>query len=1393
MPLTSLFGPQLSRSVNLIPLRLSPLALSLLISACVADAGGGVESTIDGGTTRETKDGGQDSRGIGRLDQGEAPDGPEASLADLAVDAVVATPDGSNDGPPAPLSACANRLDDDADGLVDLDDPGCLDGDDDDEIDAVPACETGDAVVDLNAALAQAPAYDGTLLGLPDLLGGSCGGGAGGEVIFEYRVLRPIDRLIITTDHEETVAPTVLYVRRACDVPEDLACDRGNNASPGTTVALDAPAPGLYYFVVDTGSQVAQGAFRLSVIEEPASACRNLIDDDFDGQVDLTDPGCRSAGDDDEADPAVVPECADDLDNDSNGATDYPADESCIAAGAVREGPACALPVASTEVGQEGGTFGVEIDPAGPDHAQGSCSAGQVRADHLLIVTLERPSVVRVALDDRAANRDTVIFIRAACDEPRPELGCVRADGRRPLEPVSLPAGESFVFIELANDGGGIGVFNVEVTVTPVDPACSDRLDNDEDGDVDLQDLGCVSLDDDDEANPERLPACANGLDDDDDGRSDYPGDEGCSGAGDPCEQPGFAQCGGVCMDVVGNEQNCGACGRACDVGVECLDGICGGLYVFEGVAQALPIVALEGWRECYRGTFADNAPLGPILNACDGDSVLIGCSPTGAHALQLAAMGDRDLVFQDTGDGGNVLTEHNGVGFYFSRNFSIGFVPSGFPVERNSCDVAGGAEDQRMCWHTGGDALDQGYRCGNDYPNGEYDRVIFTADPRPTPAACANELDDDADGLQDSFDPGCLDRFDLDEVNPDDLDPACSNGVDDDQDGLVDYPDDLNCRAAGDPSELSFCISEARVVDLGRQGGDVELVAARGDDGQAGSCGDGSSMATIVALELADPSNVTVSVTDADGATVAALVHIRRDCDEPETEIGCGRTTPNRARAFNGLEAGLVYLYVERTGIRAALTAHIEVLSAVRDCNDGLDNDQDGVSDRDDPGCTAFEDDDEVDPAVAPECSNGRDDDADRLTDYPADPECSYAGSAREAQICRGLDAVELGQSGGTVTFDALGPNAYSANCDQPPGGDVVIALTLTDPSEVSIFPHIDGVPTPAVVSIRGNCDDPASESFCRPAWEQREVVRRLEPGDHVLVIEPWDHNFGRAPDGVSIDVSVTSLLQACENRRDDDGDGFVDALDVGCEEGTDENEADPIGVPACANGLDDDNDLEVDFPLDRGCAALGDPCEQPGFGFCGGVCVDLVNDVASCGRCDRACDAGVPCLGGVCGGLVQFEGIRENVPVAELDGWAPCFLDTYADFTPLDGMLAACSGDLVLMGCRPTGSDVMQLAAMGERDLVFLDTGDQNNELNLHNGVAWYFSQNWSVGFVPEGEIVERNSCDTAQGESSRRMCWHSGQNALNGGYRCGDSYPDAGYERVVFHAMAPMAVVE
>jgi hypothetical protein len=57
---------------------------------------------------------------------------------------------------------------------------------------------------------------------------------------------------------------------------------------------------------------------------------------------------------------------------------------------------------------------------------------------------------------------------------------------------------------------------------------------------------------------------------------------------------------------------------------------------------------------------------------------------------------------------------------------------------------------------------------------------------------ACANGVDDDADGALDAADPGCLDAGDAFETNA--LVP-CDDGFDSDADGLVDWPDDPGCR----------------------------------------------------------------------------------------------------------------------------------------------------------------------------------------------------------------------------------------------------------------------------------------------------------------------------------------------------------------------------------------------------------------------------------------------------------------------------------------------------------------------------------------------------------------------------------------------------------------------
>ena len=61
-----------------------------------------------------------------------------------------------------------------------------------------------------------------------------------------------------------------------------------------------------------------------------------------------------------------------------------------------------------------------------------------------------------------------------------------------------------------------------------------------------------------------------------------------------------------------------------------------------------------------------------------------------------------------------------------------------------------------------------------------------------------------------------------------------------------------------------------------------------------------------------------------------------------------------------------------------------------------------------------------------------------------------------------------------------------------------------------------------------------------------------------------------------------------------------------------------------------------------------------------------------------------------------------------------------------------------------------------MGERNEVFQNTGDRNNNLHNHNGVDWYFSANTSMGFVQPGTGVGRNTCDiNVLAEADLRLC--------------------------------------
>jgi LPXTG-motif cell wall-anchored protein len=129
------------------------------------------------------------------------------------------------------------------------------------------------------------------------------------------------------------------------------------------------------------------------------------------------------------------------------------------------------------------------------------------------------------------------------------------------------------------------------------------------------------------------------------------------------------------------------------------------------------------------------------------GGLALLGAVPANAgplpgDTLALLAAGERTSVLTlTTGDN---TTSHNGTGWYYWPDNSMGFVFDGAPVSLNSADVYSGEEDwSRLSWSLfdwgGVDTMGVGARLGEEFLDGgtsasfQTGRYIYTADTLPT------------------------------------------------------------------------------------------------------------------------------------------------------------------------------------------------------------------------------------------------------------------------------------------------------------------------------------------------------------------------------------------------------------------------------------------------------------------------------------------------------------------------------------------------------------------------------------------------------------------------------------------------------------------------------------
>ncbi len=287
--------------------------------------------------------------------------------------------------------------------------------------------------------------------------------------------------------------------------------------------------------------------------------------------------------------------------------------------------------------------------------------------------------------------------------------------------------------------------------------------------------------------------------------------------------------------------------------------------------------------------------------------------------------------------------------------------------------------------------------------------------------------------------------------------------------------------------------------------------------------------------------------------------------------------------------------------------------------CDNGVDDDDDGLADCDDPECASACTTGEV-------CDNGVDDDGDGAVDC-ADSECSWDPACHGRERCdNGIDddgdglvdcedpICETSTHCREVCDNDIDDNGDGlVDCDDP---DCAVDSACREDCENGVDDNDDGLT---------DCADPT----CSGQTSCCEVCDNAFDDDGYGLIDCDDPDCATAP----------ACREICDNGEDDDGDGATDCADPDC-----------TGNPACSeicdNGDDDDGDgltdcLDPACDFDPACAELCNGEDDDGDGLIdehptdpeiGDACYDGPAELAGIGQCE---EGEIACLEGALGCL--------------------------------------------------------------------------------------------------------------------------------------------------------------
>jgi hypothetical protein len=318
--------------------------------------------------------------------------------------------------------------------------------------------------------------------------------------------------------------------------------------------------------------------------------------------------------------------------------------------------------------------------------------------------------------------------------------------------------------------------------------------------------------------------------------------------------------------------------------------------------------------------------------------------------------------------------------------------------------------------------------------------------------------------------------------------------------------------------------------------------------------------------------------------------------------------------------------------------------------CKDGRDNDGDGKRDfPSDPGCFApnqdNEDDDCPDGPSCPQCGNGKDDDMNGQTDYPNDSGGCLSASdideyTQNPVACGSNVMIKKLPFDGRAT-DTLAmtgaSNLVSPTCGGA-GVEHVYELRVQSPKVIVASTDNPGTTANTVLYLRGSdCANSASEMTCNDNImsttmnTSSSVTKSITtPGTYYLVVDSASSSSAGA-----YDLQVRFLTgegESCSGA-DDCGPGLVCRVPGGSTQKV-------CTKHVCEDSIDDDMDGKLGYPTDPGCTSALDEDETDGCPGVGPDCPECGDGIDNDGdgktdfgttgdvTCKAASDASEACV---------------------------------------------------------------------------------------------------------------------------------------------------------------------